>query len=612
MAELPDLRGAKLIGLDTETHDPALQELGPGFIRGDAHVIGFSVAVPGWSTYVPLHHYSGNVDNPEQAKRWLADCLKSYDSVILGANIHYDLDALWAAGIKVNGKLWDVQVVDSIIDETLNSYSLENIAQRRLGEGKKNLELKQTLANMKATMSDLRKLESSYVAEYGERDASLLLEIYQSQLADIQLLNLGAAIERENRLTRTLWNMHQQGVRVNVDKVVQLNEKWLGQANDYLNEARRLAGWRFNPNSPKHLAGLLDARGISYNLTAKGNPTISNEFLESIDDPICALITNYRRLNKIRKDYCEGVFLKYLVGDRIYPQWFQSRNSKKDEDDAHGATTGRITGSKPNLTQIPARSDLGKELRSVVEAEQGETYVKLDYSSQEPRISLHFAVKAKCSGAAEARQRFLDDKRTDYHQMTKDLIFEKAGVVVDRREAKDCNLGLTYGMQFRRLAQKLGLDEPSARTLLAAYHKGVPYVQEITELAQKQAAKMGYVRTIGGRLRRFNEWGIYGAKTTYRTKEEAMKAYGQAELLGMHKAFNAAVQGSAADQMKQSLIMLEDAGQLPLLQVYDECGLSVGSTKQIDEAVEIMEHSFELEVPSLVEPAVGRSWGEAK
>lgn len=592
VADLPDLRSAPIIGVDTETRDPRLLTMGPGFLRGDAYVVGFSIACPGFSCYVPLRHHSGNIEEQDGAIRWLRYACSNERGLFLAANSHYDMDALNSLGIEVRRSLYDVQVIDAVIDESQKSYSLENIAQRRLGEGKRVGELEQVLKNLKITKSDFHKLEASYVAPYADRDASLLLEVYDDQQKDINEFDLKEAVDRECALTRTLWKMHQKGVPINVSRAEELREQWIKLAKTYSDEARRIIGRPFNPDSSKSLATVLEERKIAVPLTEKGNPSVSNDYLKSVDDPACQIIYKYRRINKIRRDYCEGVFLKYNINGRIYPQWFQTRNSKKDTEEASGATTGRITGSKPNLTQIPTRSDEGKLLREVVVAEHGEQYCKLDYSSQEPRIGLHFAVKAKCTEADIALQRYLDNKRTDYHQMTKELIFEKSGMDVSRRDAKDCNLGLTYGMQPPKLARKLGISMDDARTLLSAYHKGVPYVAEITELAQEVVKKHGYIRTWGGRLRHFHKVGDDYEK--------------------LHAAFNAAVQGSAADQMKQALINMDVAGQLPLLQVYDECGISFSDMKQVNDVVEIMENALDFVVPSLVEPAIGPNWGQTK
>jgi DNA polymerase-1 len=614
VSELPDLSAAKLIGFDTETRDPGLMDLGPGFIRGDGYVLGVSVAVEGFSTYVPLRHYDGNMEDYDGAIRWLKHVFKT-PATKLAANIHYDLDALKTLGIKVSGTHYDVQVVDALIDDTHPSYSLENISQRRLGVGKDDAELKNALADIGGGLSDMDKLHAGQVAAYAIRDASLLIEIHAAQSRDIEEFDLGRALLRECQLTEVLWRMHQQGVRVNVSKAEETSEKLGKQADAWLAEANRLSGLRISPTRTNSVAYVLRSLGYSVPQTAKDNDSISNDYLKTIDNPIIQAVYQWRRINKIKRDFIDGLFLKYLVGDRIHPQWFQSRNSKEGSDLASGAATGRITGSKPNLTQIPSRDpELGPMCRELVLPEDGAIYCKGDFSSQEPRWVLHYAYIRGLSGAGEIRQRYLDDKTTDFHQITRDMVEEKSGVNLSRREAKTINLGVTYGMGIWKLANDLGISIDAAKDLMRTYHGNVPFLKAISEQMMERVKEVGYIRTWGGRIRRFNEWesSEYGEGTIYKTREEALQHHASVVRAKAHKALNSAVQGTSADQMKQAIINLDAEGILPILQVYDETGTSVDSEAMGYRVCQIMEEALPGEVPALVEPSFGPNWGATK
>ena len=55
------------------------------------------------------------------------------------------------------------------------------------------------------------------------------------------------------------------------------------------------------------------------------------------------------------------------------------------------------------------------------------------------------------------------------------------------------------------------------------------------------------------------------------------------------------------------------AGYKPLLQIHDELCFSINEEKDIAGVKEIMENAIEkLKVPSKVDIALGKSWGEAK
>ena len=610
VSTLPDLSSARRIAIDTEDFDPNLSTRGPGYIRGDAFVCGVSVAVDGWATYIPLKHYDGNIDNPDMAIKWLQDILCNANCKLF-ANAHYDMDALKTLGVHVSGEIYDVQVADSLILEDQPSFSLESIATRRLGSGKDDTLLKQLLSDTRSNWSSMPMLSAGHVAEYAIRDAELLLDIRDDQLGDISRLNLEVALARECKLTRVLWDMHQRGIPINVSKAEQTSALLKQRAQSHLEEARRSVPIRFNPDSSKSLAGLLQERGVDVPQTRKGNPSVSNDYLKSTGDEVLLNVYEYRRINKIRRDFIDGLFLEHAVRGRIHPQWFQSRHSSEADDEVGGAATGRITGSKPNLTQIPARDpELGPMCREIVEPEDGELYCKLDYSSQEPRITLHFAYKLGCPGAAEARKLFLDNKKVDFHEITRQLFVSRSGRELTRRQSKDINLGLTYAMGKPKLALKLGMDYDSASALFAEYHEAVPFIRCALNKAMSAAQERGYIITLGGRRRYFNQWEAtqFDAKGIYDSREECLAIHGTARRALTHKALNSAVQGTAADQMKESLIQCWEAGYLPLLQVYDECGFSIASPEVSSTLSEIMENSLPMEVPALCEPQIGENW----
>lgn len=555
------------------------------------------------------------MDNPAQAIAWLRHTLGG-DGRKLGANIHYDLDSLASIGVPVKGELYDVQTADALVDDDLPAYSLEAIAQRRLNTGKHDSLLKQIMRDSRATWSNMPEMSAGHVAEYAINDATLLLDIHADQLRDIQGLDLDRALRRECKLTRVLWDMHQTGIRIDVSKAEEISNEWRRRAREALDEARRRTTIRFNPDSSKSLANLLRERGIGVPTTAKGNPSVGNDLLRTSGDEVLGLVYEYRRLNKIRRDFIDGLFLEYNIRGRIHPQWFQSRHTDEGDDEgAGGAGTGRITGSKPNLTQIPSRDpELGPLTRSIVLPEEGARYCKLDYSSQEPRITLHFAYLLKCVGAAEARQLFIEDKHVDFHQITRELFQTRSGRELTRRSSKDINLGLTYAMGKPKLAAKLGMEYAAAEALFREYHEAVPFIRCALNKASERAQSEGMIRTWGGRLRRFKQWEStkFGVPGLYDTREEALAVHGNAQRAGTHKALNSAVQGTAADQMKESIIQCAEAGYLPLLQVYDEAGFSVDDEKTGMEISRIMESSLPMEVPALCEPIYGRNWGECK
>jgi DNA polymerase I-like protein with 3'-5' exonuclease and polymerase domains len=132
----PNLKDAKLICLDIETRDLTLKEKGPG-VRRDGQMVGVALATEdGFRAYYPFAHERGQQFNKSQVLTYITDQLTRPNQPKLGANILYDLDYLYEEGVEVTGPFYDVQVAEPLLNENRGRYSLDSIAEERLGEGK--------------------------------------------------------------------------------------------------------------------------------------------------------------------------------------------------------------------------------------------------------------------------------------------------------------------------------------------------------------------------------------------------------------------------------------------------------------------------------------------
>ena len=266
--------------------------------------------------------------------------------------------------------------------------------------------------------------------------------------------------------------------------------------------------------------------------------------------------------------------------------------------------------SSPNLQQIPARNEeIGPLIRGLFLPEEGEQWGSFDYSSQEPRIVVHYANLLKLRGADQFVSAYAEDPNTDFHQLAADI------VGVPRKQAKTINLGLFYGMGVNKLAEQIGLDFTSAKELFAVYHDKVPFVRELSSCVTAAADRKGVIRTLLGRRCRFDKWEprTFGSNKAY-SFEEARQVYGETTLLKRaftYKSLNKLIQGSAADQTKKAMVDLFEAGIIPTIQIHDELALSISSRKQAETVMQMMQECVELAVPSLVDAEFGPSWGEA-
>lgn len=636
-SSLPNHLNWKEIGFDTETKDPDLREKGPGFVYGNAHIIGFSIyADDGYNEYFPIRHENGQ-NFEGQWKGWLTELMAREDLTVVTANGRYDMEGLAIEGIKARAKIVDIQVVEALLDEDQTSYSLENILKRRGLPTKDKGVMDEELVRRgyvvargkdkgKPDYSKIYLLEPQFVAEYAMYDAGGTFATWQQQKIEIDREDLQQVLDLEIKLGPILLDMRLRGVPIDESKAHVLNEDMIRKCAELMQGIEHDSMMEINPFSTDQLAYYLDTIGVVVPKTEKyinkkgkeagGNDSVTTEFLKGIDDPVCKMLAEYRTIEKIRRDFVEGMVLEGSYKGRLHPQWFQTRGSSfMSGDDVNGTRSGRIGCVNPNLAQIPSRDPVwGPLVRSLFISETG-LWCKGDYSQQEPRNLLHFAFMLKLAGSAAARQIYIDKPDTDYHQMMTDRVnaVRPPEKPILRKHGKDVNLGLAYGLGKVKMADKLNLPMSESNNILESYHEANPFVRQLQNKCIEVANSRGYVRTILGRRRRFNQWeAVNWSKSrgrTIRDRDAAIAEWGVVRRAMVHKALNSIVQGSSADQMKRAMIDLYGEGFRPYITLYDETGTPVKSPEDGKRIKEIMEHAIEFTVPHYVDPVVKKSWG---
>lgn len=284
---------------------------------------------------------------------------------------------------------------------------------------------------------------------------------------------------------------------------------------------------------------------------------------------------------------------------------------EEDHSYVAGGIVHHNSMASPNLQQVPARHPvIGPMIRGLFLPEHGQLWASNDFSSQEPRLLLHYASLLRLDGAQELVDAYNNDPDTDFHQMVADL----AGVT--RKHAKTIGLGLMYGMGKSKLAGELGLDFEEADALIDRFHQQVPFLKGTVNAVMKRVdnpSSGGAIRTLLGRKCRFPLWEprAFGLHKPL-PRDQALAEYGtQIKRAWTYKALNRLIQGSAADQTKAGMVAVHKAGFRLMLQVHDELVLSVDKKEDALEASEIMKNAVELVVPSKVDVEVGPNWGES-
>jgi DNA polymerase I-like protein with 3'-5' exonuclease and polymerase domains len=661
--DLPQSWGSGRVGIDVETRDEFLRKTGPGVRRG-AYIAGYAIAIEdGPRFYLPVRHGDGDNLPRDLVKSYLQHIFKTFDGTLVGANLGYDLDFLWAEGIETPHVKWyrDVQVADPLINELNTSYSLEAIAARHGLPGKDERLLHEGLAAYgfkgRAAKGGIWALPPDLVGPYGEQDAALPLAILRRQERIIDQDELQEVFDLESKVLPILVRMRQRGVAVSEDRLDQIDAWARAEQQKAIDEANRLITRRLDVTDITKtavLAQVLMDLGVELPKTATGKDSVTSAVLDSLDHPVGVHLRRAKKMSTLRSTFVEGI-REHLINGRIHCTFNQLRRQKDNgSGDQEGAAYGRLSSANPNMQNQPARDpEIGKMWRSIYVPDQGKVWASMDYSQQEPRMAVHFAVKAgrrllgdrAHQAAMEAARRYREDPTTDFHDMMTrmvhgDDILEREGKDAFKQYRKYCKniyLGLSYGMGGAKLCRDLGLPTgwrfqwqkpgerraskdyqdretamekmragrdagydckiweaagPEGQNLMDKFDREVPFIRTMAKVCEAQAKKQGYIATLSGRRCHF-------------------PVLDNGDYDWTHKAFNRLIQGSAADQTKAAVVALEEAGYPLQLQVHDEVCYSANSHEEAEAAAKIMTEVYPLEVPFKADVETGPSWGES-
>lgn len=621
----PDLSGAELIGVDVETKDPYLTTQGPGFIRGDAEIVGVTLATEDRGWYFPVRHLGGGNLDPDIVFDYVRDVMKKPIPKVM-ANASYDLEALWSENIEVKGPVYDVQIAQALLTEDREEgFDLGALGMLHLGESKDEVLLREAASAYNVPIKGgLWKLPSHYVGAYGEWDGVAAVRILKKQLPLLEKEDLMRVFDLETRVTPVLHRMRIQGVPFDVDRAGLLNMRLAVQEVELLDEMVREHGESINVNSPIELQGACDRLKIAYNRTAEGNPSFAGKWLEGHEHPFMQLVTSIRQLQKMKNDFVEKL-IKTAYNGRLYSQWVQIGT------DEGGTKSGRFACKNPNNQQVPAAkrrngkpNPIGAEIRACYHAESGADWFKNDYKQQEPRILVHFAELCKLPGADAAAMAYRCDPKTDFYEFVMKI------ANVNKRRAKDIYLSICYNQGLPAFAGSINAPEHEAQEVLNTFNEALPFIRQISDKCTDLAKNRGYVRTLFGRRRHYRLWEPHGKWSVKkemlakgmktweieeyfkpRSFEEAQKQWPKWRIVRAHThtGLNAVIQGSAADMMKAGLVKgWEEDKRVPYLSVHDEVDGPVSGEEDAKKWQRTMETCVDMNVPILGDMSIGKHW----
>ncbi len=606
--EYPDLTAYKEVAVDLETKDPNLTTLGPGWARNDGHIIGIAVAAGEYKGYFPIRHENGHNLDPRITMKWIKKQLSVPGMDVIMHNATYDAGWLRAEGVEIEGRIIDTMVTGALVDENRWTFGLDAMARDYAGIRKDEKLLKAAaLERGLNPKSEMYKLPPKFVGGYAEMDAVATLALWQALKVLIDKDELWDVWNLEIGLIPCMLDMRTKGVRVDLEKA-ERNKKSLREQSKHLRGVlEKEANMDVDIWASASIQKMFDKLDLEYPRTEKGAPSFTKSFLNDHPAKIAQVLVKLREFDKADSTFIDSI-LRHETNGRIHTELHSTRR------DQGGTVTGRFSSSNPNLQQIPARDpDIKRLIRGLFIPEEGCKWGSFDYSSQEPRLLVHFASMIPST----IRHPVVDDiveefnnGDVDLHQMVADL------ANITRKQAKTVNLGIMYGMGVAKLADQLGISKEDAKDLIERHHSKVPFVKGLADLASKQGDRNGQIRTLMGRKSRFHLWEpvTFGAGKPL-PYDEAVKEYGGAGGRGIRRAFtykalNKLIQGSAADQTKKAMLDCYNEGFTPMLTVHDELCFNIESEEQTARIKEIMETGINLSIPSKIDVDIKEDWGE--
>jgi DNA polymerase-1 len=560
-----------------------------------ADILGLALGTSrGEAFYIPLcHEYSGA---PPQLKA--RDVLENIKPLFIDEEIKkhgHDLKeaiiALANQEVSLRGLGCDTLVASYLLNPGQHSFELADICREHLNL---RIETQKELIGSGAKALPLSGVAVEKMSNYACRRVDAVSGLVPFLTEKIRGDGFEYLFDRiEIPLISVLAAMERHGVLLDAELLGSMSleiEQLLAYSEDKI---YRLAGEKFNVNSPKQLQVILfEKKGLPKGKKTKDGYSTDVDVLTYLakNYELPAEVLAYRSMAKLKSTYVDA--LPLLVNPktgRVHTTYNQTVTA-----------TGRLSSSNPNLQNIPIRTMEGKRIRQAFIAPENWLIVSADYSQIELRVLAHLSedralVDAFASG-------------DDIHTRTASDVFGVFPGMVNadmRRQAKVINFGIIYGMSPFGLARELGISQKLAQTYIEGYFEKYRGVRAYLDKLLLEARRNGFVSTLMERRRYLPE--INSSNVTVRQFTERM-------------AVNTPIQGTAADLIK--IAMLNIAKRMTemklastmIMQVHDELIFEVPEGEH-DVVMELVRREMEgvvkLNVPLRVDCAVGHSWDEA-
>lgn len=543
-----------VMAVDTETS-------GLHWWRDDLRMVQFGDATAGWC--IPVGEWTGLA----------REALRDYEGELVLHNAKFDLHFLRQAGLTINpaAVVHDTQVQAHLLDPT-QRVGLKPLADRHL-EGAASASqtgLKRAMTLQKWDWGSVP-LDFDTYWQYGALDVVLTARLHELQHPQVEA-DFASIYDIEMACQHVLFEMERRGFRIDVDycraKQAEL-EEYAAEARAWLDEQGVSMG-------NKRLAAFFQSQGIVLTKrTDSGGWSMDESVLAGIDHPVAETVLRIRKAEKFARSYFRN-FLDLADVDLLHPSVR-----------AQGARTGRMSVATPSLQNLPRGDRL---IRDAFIAREDHTLLLMDYDQVEMRLMAHFSQDADMIDAF--------GQEADFFTTLARSLYDDPDLQKDdhrRQLTKNTAYGKAYGGGARTLAETAGVTESEARAFLAKFDSRFPsltyFMRKVEEAGRRRFAEEGvaYVRTWLGRRQLCEPDAVY-------------------------RLTNYLIQGTAADLLKQRLVMLDAAGLAEhlVLPVHDEVIFDVPACEADElaaEARKVLEDHDTFAVPLTVGEDTYQRWG---
>ena len=561
-----------VIAFDTET---------TGLDSKTAKIVGFSFAInENEAFYVPLAHKNFKEQISMQVAKKAIQMI--FENFVVGHNLKYDFEIIERNfNLPLPEKYADTMIL-AWLKEPNSRINMDSLAKKFFNHDTIHFE---DVVKKGENFSDI---DINEACKYACEDAYISLKFYFYFLENLEKELFDIALRYEFPFIKTLLRMQQQGIKLDTSCLERLMRDFKDDIDKIKDEIYKLADENFNINSPQQVAFILFEK-LSLKSSKKGKSGVlstDEKVLQELinEHLIVKKILDYRELSKLYSTYCEPL-LKLALKDnksRIYSHFLQS-----------GTATGRLSSKEPNLQNIPAHGKYAKSYKTAFVAEEGFSFLSIDYSQIELRMLAHFSEDEKLLNA------FKNDE--DIHSKTALMIFNEVNDKT-RSIAKSINFGLIYGMGYKSLSKNLQIEAKDAKIYIERYFDNFTSIKTYFEKVKSEAKKNGFIKTLLGRKRYFN-FSEVNAKILASYERESV---------------NSILQGSAADVIKLAMLEIDkhlDSEKRLILQIHDELIFEVKDEIMqnfANFAENIMQNIVKLKVSLKTSSSIAKNWGDLK